>query len=260
MKNSFYLTLCLLFVFTFKLLAQTDSFEVKENKFMRTYNYLTMAKKEETSVWKLKVLPINFENLPRDPFSYEGMPIIVSYERKITPRFSWQVEMKAIYYEAKNFYNGYPSRDLNYQTDDNKTMILNTAVAAEFRYYYNMKARMHRKHLSNNFSANYIATRVSTNVLQTGTLLQDMLYQYEDPLSDLAKGKYFDNHVDVYYGIQRRFLGCFFFDAHFGVMCRYSEQPFQVNTYSDNNGGTFKRIERAPRLMPLLNFRWGLAF
>jgi hypothetical protein len=249
--------------------AQTaiDSFEVKENKMMKTYNFLTMARIEELSVWKFKALPFN---LDKKQITYLGTPIIIAYERKLSPNFSFQIESKFNLFDVGEnvdtlqYYNGIDTNRIEYYPvgySSSKNLIFNWSLAAEMRYYYNMKRKMHKKHHSNNFSANYFALKVSKNVVQTGIDFYEMRYDMENPLADLNKHPFYDNNISLYYGIQRRFLKIFFFDVQLGGAYRYSKNTAYWTHYTVKSS-TDVRSDKisAPRFVAVTNFRIGLAF
>lgn len=249
--------------------AQTavDSFEVKENKMIKTYNYLTMARTQELSVWKFKALPFN---LDKAEITYLGTPIIISYERKLSPNFSFQVENKFNIFDVGEhvdtilFTNALDTNNIEYFPmgySSSKKLIFNWSLAAEMRYYYNMKRKMHKKHHSNNFSANYFALKVSKNVMQTGIDFYEMRYDMENPLADLNKHPFYDNNISLYYGIQRRFLKIFFFDVQLGGAYRYSSNIAYWNYYSavPNEPVTSQKFS-APKFVAVTNFRLGFAF
>lgn len=262
----------LLFVSTFICLtsiAQTavDSFEVKENKMIKTYNFLTMARTEELSVWKFKALPFNLDKIQ---ITYLGTPIVIAYERKLSPNFSFQIESKCNLFDVGEntdtikYYNAIDSTKIEYYPmgySSSKKLIFNWSMAAEVRYYYNMKRKMHKKHHSNNFSANYLALKISKNVLQTGIDFYEMRYQMENPLADLNKHPFYDNNISMYYGIQRRFLKVFFFDIQLGGAYRYgSDVPYWKNYIVSANAPVRTEKINAPRFVAVTNFRLGFAF
>lgn len=244
-----------------------DSFEVKENKIMKTYNFLTMARKEELSVWKFKALPFN---LDKAQITYLGTPIVIAYERKINPNFSFQIESKfnlfdvgetqeTITYTNATDTNHIEVYPMGYSS--NKKLIFNWSLAAEIRYYYNMKRKMHKKHHSNNFSANYFAIKASKNVMQTGVDFYEMRYDMENSFSDLNKHPFYDNSISIYYGIQRRFLKIFFFDIQLGGAYRYSNNNANWTYYNiQPNMPVESQVNYAPRWVAVTNFRIGFAF
>lgn len=244
-----------------------DSFEVKENKIVKTYNFLTMARKEELSVWKFKALPFN---LDKAQITYLGTPIIVCYERKLSPNFSFQVESKFNLFDVGTFTdtiiytNAINASHIEYYPmgySSSKNLIFNWSLAAEMRYYYNMKRKIHKKHHSNNFSANYFALKLSKNVMQTGIDFYQMRYDMENPLADLNKHPYYDDNISLYYGIQRRFLKIFFFDVQLGGAYRYGKDvPYWTNYVVKSNAPVESYKISAPKFVAVTNFRIGFAF
>lgn len=249
--------------------AQDDSLFVEQNKLMKAYNFVTMANQTETSIWKLKVLPIT--TAKSSIFTYDGCPIILSYEKKIKSNLSFQVETKAILRST----DGVIQTQWDTVLNSNQTYtyigkeyrssrtLFNAALAAELRYYYNLNRKMHRKHGANNFSANYLALRLSRNVLQTGTDASLVYDQQEAVITDQSMHPFYDNHVAILYGAQRRFLKYFYADAQIGNVFRYggenSRPQFHFKTMNVQ-GVTTTEIEKAPRFNLVANFRIGLAF
>jgi hypothetical protein len=267
MKKKFLLLIATFYFIQAKAQMAIDSFEVKENKMMKTYNFLTMARTEELSVWKFKALPFN---LDKAQITYLGTPIIVAYERKLSPNFSFQIESKFNLFDVGEntdtiiYTNAIDTAKIEYYPmgySSSKKLIFNWSVAAEMRYYYNMKRKMHKKHHSNNFSANYFALKVSKNVMQTGIDFYQMRFDMENPLADLNKHPFYDDNISLYYGIQRRFLKIFFFDVQLGGAYRYSNNNayWVYYTVKPNSPVTSEKIS-APRFVAVTNFRIGFAF
>lgn len=252
--------------------AQVDSFNVNESKWKKTYNYLTMAKKAEKSIWKLKILPLQLSDLHSDYITYENVPIIFAYEHKITPSLSYQIESKNMFYKVGETrtqipYIGYgDSNHTNwfYQgVSSSKQLIFNSSMSAELRYYYFMKRRMHRRHASNNFSADYVALKATKNVVQTGVDYFDALYNMENPFPDRNSLPFYDNTISVYYGIQRRFLKYFFADIHGGVAYRYGSEsirPYSTTWSLNEDKILTPSTNYAPRIVGVFTFRIGFAF
>jgi hypothetical protein len=139
--------------------------------------------------------------------------------------------------------------------------IFSSSLAVEFRYYYNMKRRMHKKHLANNFSASYVAIRGNKNVLCTGIDFYNMRYDMESPFYDKNKHPFYDNNISLYYGIQRRFLKYFFCDIQGGASYRYgSTKPFWNYYYINSNNKIGKEVNLPPRIVGMFNLRVGFAF
>jgi hypothetical protein len=267
MKKKFTLFASLFFCLPLYAQSPIDSFEVKENKIMKTYNFLTMARKEELSVWKFKALPINF-NLGK--ITYLGTPIVISYEHKLSPNFSFQVESKFNFFplacavDTIYYTNALDSNNIKYYPEGYSSymkLIFNCSLAAEMRYYYNMKRKMHKKHHSNNFSANYFAIKASKNVMQTGIDFYEMRYDMENTFADLNKHPFYDNNISLYYGIQRRFLKIFFFDIQLGGAYRYGKDvPYWTNYTVKSSTAVESQKIYAPRWVAVTNFRIGFAF
>lgn len=267
MKNKFLLFITAINFLQLKAQTAIDSFEVKENKMIKTYNFLTMARTEELSVWKFKALPFN---LDKAQITYLGTPIIVAYEHKLSPNFSFQVESKFNLFDVGENVDTIPyinATDTNHiETypmgySSSKKLLFNWSLAAEMRYYYNMKRKMHKKHHSNNFSANYFALKISKNVMQTGIDFYNMRYDMENTLADLNKHPFYDDNISLYYGIQRRFLKIFFFDVQLGAAYRYSNNNAYWTNYNvqPNTAVVSEKIS-APRFVGVTNFRIGFAF
>lgn len=263
--------------------SQTDSFEVNQTKFMKTYNFITMANKVETSILKLKVIPLCLNGWSNKiDISYENVPIIISYEHKLFPYLSYQIESKNIFFAERdyygnsvmNFYKHYKQDKADsvgkyyYESDmsAHKKMIFNSSIAAELRYYYNARRKMHRKHGQNNFSGNYIALRGSKNVVQTGFDYHDMVFKHDNPFPDHNTHPFYDNNVSLYYGAQRRFLKYFFIDVHAGIAYRYGSEkskPQWYNSYTPAPGTTYYipyKIDNISRWVPSFSCRFGFAF
>ncbi len=266
------------------LQAQTDSFEVKQKKFMKTYNFITMANKEETSILKLKVIPLLLNGVSNKvAITYDGVPIIISYERKIFPFLSYQIESKNILYSEKDYYDNsvmdfFTTYEKNqhdslgtfygpYARSAHKKMIFNSSIAAELRYYYNARRHMHRRHTKNNFSGNYIAFRASRNVLQTGYDYWDIRRKEENPFSDHNTHPFYDNNLSLFYGAQRRFLKYFYIDMHVGVSYRYGAEKNKPQEWrSFEPGGGIEtvyystKMDNIARWVPSVSLRFGFAY
>ena len=139
--------------------------------------------------------------------------------------------------------------------------IFSSSISVESRYYYNMKKRMHRKHLANNFSADYLAMRINKNVLCTGTDFYNIRFDKENPFYDRNKHPFYDNNISLFYGIQRRFLKNFFFDIQGGLSYRYSVNKPSWNFYVVDNNQQLQKITTVPpRWVGMINARLGFAF
>lgn len=263
------LSLFIVLSLSHKLFAQEDSTSIDHSGLMKAYNYVTMANHIETSVWKLKILPLT--TAKSSIFTYDGCPIVVSYEKKIKSNLSFQLESKAIIRSTDGAIHTKWDTVLN--TNQTYTYIgqeyrssrtlFNAAVAAELRYYYNLNRKMHRKHGVNNFSANYIALRLSKNVLQTGTDAALTERQFSGDFSDQNMHPFYDNHIAGLYGIQRRVLTYFFADAQLGTAFRYGSsynRPQIMYNTKNSSSSTTIEIDKAPRFVVVANFRIGIAF
>nr|HPI53933.1 hypothetical protein [Chitinophagaceae bacterium] len=245
--KTYLLSACLLFIFILTK-AQTDSFEVNQTKFMKTYNFITMANKVETSILKLKVIPLCLNGWSNKiDISYENVPIIISYEHKLFPFLSYQIESKNIFFAQRDYYgNSILNINKHYEKEEadsigiyygewgtsvHKKMIFNSSIAAELRYYYNARRKMHRKHGQNNFSGNYLALRGSKNVVQTGYDYHDMVFKHDNPFPDHNTHPFYDNNISLYYGAQRRFLKYFYIDMHAGIAYRYGSEKSKPQWY-----------------------------
>jgi hypothetical protein len=277
-----------------KSFAQTDSFEVKETKIAKAYNFLTMAKKEESRVWKINVLPFlvpqefldqryveysnNSWSSSKRIISYNNIlnsrPIIISFEKRLTPSFSICIEsnFKITSYNTYEMHEHYELFDsigkqflrttLSNPQYNNVTEI-NGILTGELRYYYKMKRRMHKHHLANNFSADYFSFKASRNIMSTSNnyyLAYNPLISLSSIIEDNTQRSFFDNNnICIVYGLQRRFLKYCFLDFQFGLKYKYSHftngDPFLFsNTLIPVNSSKINRF------IPTANLRFGVAF
>lgn len=267
-KNYPSILLCLFLTIFFhsEIRAQEDH---PSGKLSKSYNFLTMAHRDDTSLWKLNILPISV--LGKHGLSYNGTPLFLAYEKKIRPDLSYQLELQTIFLTTSNskrvltdtFVN--TDSSITYQTIQyNATnLMINITVGGQLRYYYNMNRRMHRHHTGNNFSANYVALRFRRNLLHTSDDPKLIDKQFEGDFGDHYFHPFYCNTVTAFYGIQRRLFKYFYFDAGLGISYRYAKQSLRpvrtYNTYT-NSILRFTEQEKAPRFLPVVEFKFGFAF
>ncbi len=252
----------LLLIASSNLFAQTDSFEVKETKLVKAYNFLTMAKKEERKVWKVDAFPSILVNLRGSRQSYYFQTSI-SFEKKVTPKFSYCIQGGIDIYQSSIFST---SNGSNTTYEYNPTYF-NIPLSLELKYYYNIGKRMHKHHSANNFSASYFALRYSRMMYySTVYSTQSGGWENEDEKPVYSNSPYFTefhrgpfncNYVSIYHGFQRRFLKVGYFDLQTGFMYRYTNSYNRNSTYVLYKPNS---LEKLSRILPSLNIKLGFAF
>lgn len=141
------------FIFSFAMVfgqevkVESSTEEMDSTKFsalLVTYNRIVMAKREELALFKVDLLgPLLFSLSGND--STVNNIIRISFEQKIKPQWSWLVAVEAA---------------------ANKNDITETRLRGGARYYFNMQKRILKSKSANNFSANYVSTRLNYKTRQ----------------------------------------------------------------------------------------------
>ena len=252
----------LLLIASSNLFAQTDSFEVKETKLVKAYNFLTMAKKEERKVWKVDAFPFLMSNLNMLWNKYEFFNSSLRYEQKISPALSLNIEGVVDM-----------SKQKIHITESSGSLTVfditeyNNKLSLELKWYYNLLKRMHRHHTANNFSASYISVKASRQIYYSSNYIWAPYQSIDNAIypensnnpffADFKKGTFNNNNLTLYHGFQRRFLKIAYFDIQTGVIYKYSSPYITANykyTYSPFSS------DKLSRILPFLNIKLGFAF
>lgn len=207
MKNFLIIT-ALLFVSQLavaqKVTVESSTEEMDTARFAglkKSYNRIIMAEREELTLFKLEILgPLLYSITSIDSVDFDVLHIAV--ERKFKPEWSW---------------NGAFTMSLS-DIEDN---VYTTSGA--IRYYYNMEKRISKGKSANNFSANYLSSRLSHKAIPG------------DGEAQLS--------LDLLFGIQRRLWKYCYFDFEIGF-----ENTFLATRRSE------KQVEL------LIDFKLGIAF
>jgi len=161
--------------------AKSDYYKRKEK-----YDYLTRAKIEELSMFKIGLATAPFQFVERNGF----LGLQIGYEKKLRKDFSLIGNISAVIVPL-------PSNE----------EVINFSIAG--RYYYNIIERIWEGKGANNLSANYFSLQLgSYSVLYNGPF-----YISKRP------------QVEALYGMQRRLGRLCFIDANFGAAIGPDSQP-----------------------------------
>jgi hypothetical protein len=201
--------------FNFRVLSQEDSalienttepIEQSDLLQKRKYQYLDNNFREEKSIIKLGILPIDFinRNQDLDPFT-SNLNLIFCFEKKLTPSLS------IINIE------GYKSID-------------KMAIGYEFlysdiglRYYYTMNKRIKDSTGVSNFHGNYFSVKIEEWVKY-----RTSAYKYSGPEPERFV---FDPYLNLSWGIQRRLGKLGFVDIGPSIRFNKTKFEFGINLY-----------------------------
>ncbi|MEL6560289.1 MAG: hypothetical protein AAFQ94_19020 [Bacteroidota bacterium] len=187
-----------------KVTVESSTEEMDTAKFSglkKSYNRIIMAEREELTLFKIELLgPLLYAITDVDSIEFDVLH--VSVERKFKPEWSW---------------NGAFTMRLG-DIEDNEYV-----TSGAVRYYFNMEKRISKGKSANNFSANYISSRVAHRATPG------------DGKAALS--------IDFLFGIQRRLWKYGYFDFDVGLQ----------NTFLAT-----KNNDKGVNL--LLDFKLGIAF
>lgn len=148
---------------------------VKFSKLLKSYRDVVMVEREETTLIKFDLLGPMLYMLSGIDTSKHNL-VRISYEQKFKPEWSWVAA---------------------FEGQANKSEFTELRYRGAVRYYFNMHKRILKGKSANNFSANYISTRVN--------------YKYRPPEKDSQVS------MDLLFGIQRRLWKYGYVDFDVGI-------------------------------------------